>query len=318
MHTLLLENKGLAIERVSHLATFLPSLLLALLSLSLSVGMAIRGSEWLLTSNPFEEAISWPPFLALLLSILLFWSAIVFSFFAYAGSSIGYRVGACGLSLRWGPLRYFVPIDNIQEVVSGRREWKPRLLGGLHWRGHHLGIAEVPGIGRVLFLSTHRSLEEVTYVRAPNITYAISPRDNLRFAHEVKRHQQSSGSDFDRIEGCQPFFTNPLVGDRIAISFTTIALLLNVGLFGYVFAISPGLADQIVISFPPVGEIVSLSSKMDIVKIPGTALAILAVNLLVSFVLGWRERMVAYLLTAGSVFLQIIFWVAIAIAIANT
>ena len=318
MHTLLLESKSLAIERVSHLATFLPSLLLALLSLSLSVGMAIRGSEWLLTSNPFEEAISWPPFLALLLSILLFWSAIVFSFFAYAGSSIGYRVDAWGLSLRWGPLRYFVPIDKVQEVVSGRREWKPRLLGGLHWPGHHLGIAEVPEIGRVFFLSTHRSLEEVTYVRAPNITYAISPRDNLRFAHEVKRHQQSSRSDFDRIEGCQPFFTNPLVGDRIAISFTTIALLLNVGLFGYVFAISPGLADQIVISFPPVGEIVSLSSKTDIVKIPGTALAILAVNLLVSFVLGWRERMVVYLLTAGSAFLQIIFWVAIAIAIANT
>ena len=318
MHTLLFKNKGLAIERVSHLSTFLPFLLLAFLSLGLSVGMAIRGSEWLLTSNSFEEAISWPSFVALLLSILLFWSAIVFSFFAYAASSIGYRVDARGLSLRWGPLRCFVPIDKIQEVVSGRGEWRPQLLGGLHWRGHHLGIGEVPEIGQVLFLSTHRSLEEVTYVRAANVTYAISPRDNLRFAHEVKRHQQSSGSELDRIERCQSFFINPLVGDRIAVSFATIALLLNAGLFGYVFAISPGLADQIVISFPPVGEIVSLSSKRDILKIPGTALAILAVNFFLSFVVGWRERMVAYLLTAGSIFLQIIFWVAIAIAVAST
>ena len=317
MHTLLLKNKGLTVDRVSHLSTFLPSLLLALLSLGLSVGVAIRGSEWLITSNPFEEAISWPPFVALLLSILLFWSAIVFSFFAYAGSSIGYRVDARGLSLRWGPLHYFLPIDEIQEVVSGRVEWRPRLLGGLHWRGHHLGIGEVPEIGQVLFLSTHRSLEEVTYVRAPNITYAISPRDNLRFAHEVKGHQQSSRSALDKSKRRQSSSPDPLIGDRIAISSTMIALLLNAGLFGYVFAISPGLADQIVISFPPVGEIVSLSSKRDILKIPGTALAILAVNLLVSFVLGWRERMVACLLAAGSVFLQIIFWVAIAIAIVN-
>ena len=92
---------------------------------------------------------------------------------------------------------------------------------------------------------------------------------------------------------------------------------MNLGLWGYVFAIYPDLSNEITIDFPPIGDITTLHSRLEILKVPGTATAFLAVNLLAALGFQWRDRSVAHLVLSGTIFLQVVFWIAAGIAVTN-
>ena len=94
-------------------------------------------------------------------------------------------------------------------------------------------------------------------------------------------------------------------------------MLLNLALWGYVFAVYPDLSNEITIEFPPIGDITTLESRDEILKIPGTASVILGVNLLASFVFQPRERAATYLLLSGTALFQVVFWAAAIVAVVN-
>jgi hypothetical protein len=286
-------------------------LLLASLALALSAALAVRAADW---------PISWPTLVAYLAAITLFLLALAFAFWGYACSSLRYVIDANGLLIRWGLLRHFIPIDRIEKLTPGRGEHQPRIRG-LSWWGYHIGRGVTQSLGEVLFFSTHRSPEEVAYVQTATATYGLSPQDPTRFVEEVRRFQQRGRVRTDVEEPREsvqrhPLAAHPVWSDRIAQGLLGLGIVLNLGLFAWVFAVYPDLDARIEIAFLPDGD-APLVPKRELLKIPATALALLAVT--AAAALGWQrwERVGAYLLLSGAVFLQFLFWVALAIALVN-
>jgi hypothetical protein len=140
------------------------------------------------------KAASWPvsftQFVAIVSASVLIALAAVFAFWAYACYTLHYAVDRKGLTIAWGTIRHYIPMERIEGLSAGRGEDRPELRG-LSWPGLRVGRALV-GDKEVLFYSTHRSPEEIVYVRASSATYAVSPQDPARFMAEVERFRQSA------------------------------------------------------------------------------------------------------------------------------
>jgi len=265
------------------------------------------------------KATTWPvsltQFVAIVSATVLIALAVVFAFWAYACYTLHYTVDRNGLTIAWGTIRHYIPMERIEGLSAGRGEDRPDLWG-LSWPGLRVGRALVGG-KEVLFYSTHRSPEEIVYVRTPSATYAVSPQDPARFMAEVERFRQSAKPGGSEIVQRDIVGSHPIWADRVAQILALAAVLTNLALWGYVFAVYRDLSPQITIEFPPLGEITEVHSRNELLVIPAAALAVLAVNLVAGLAFQWRERAATYLLLSGSVFLQLLFWVSAGIAVAN-
>lgn len=279
--------------------------MLALLLASLLMAFA---SPW---------AISAAKFLAFGGAFLLLALAAVFAYWTYACFTMSYALDENGLSIRWGLIRQFIPLNQIERCVPGR---EARLLEirGVNWWGYHVGRATVPTIGEVLFYSSHQSPWELIYVVTSSGSYAISPENSVRFTMELQRLQRSEATAAEEVPKQRA--EHPLVAiypfwlDRYGQALALIAVLANVALFGFVFAVYPGLADQLNLAFPPLGQ-TELRPKREVLQIPATALVLLAVSLAAGLAVHKWERAASYLLLAGAILLQGLFLVAAAIAV---
>ena len=265
------------------------------------------------------KATTWPvsltQFVAIVSATVLIALAVVFAFWAYACYTLHYTVDRNGLTIAWGTIRHYIPMERIEGLSAGRGEDRPDLWG-LSWPGLRVGRALVGG-KEVLFYSTHRSPEEIVYVRTPSATYAVSPQDPARFIAEVERFRRSAKPGGSEIVQRDIVGSHPIWADRVAQILALAAVLTNLALWGYVFAVYRDLSPQITIEFPPLGEITDVHSRNELLVIPAAALAVLAVNLVAGLAFQWRERAATYLLLSGSVFLQLLFWVSAGIAVAN-
>lgn len=265
------------------------------------------------------KAVTWPvsatQFVAIVGAIVLFLLAGLFAFWACACHTLRYVLDRDGLTIVWGTLSHFIPMERVEGLSAGRGEDQPHLRG-LSWPGLHVGRGWLDG-QEALFYSTHRSPEEIVYVRTSTVTYAVSPQDPPRFIEEVERFKQAARPGGTESVQRDVIGGHPIWADRLAQWLALAAVLINLALWGYIFAIYPDLSPQITIEFPPLGDITDVHSRNDILKIPAAALAVLAVNLIAGLGFQWRERAATYLLLTGSVFLQLLFWVSAGIAVAN-
>lgn len=240
----------------------------------------------------------------------------VFAFWAYGCLSLRYIVDRTGVTIEWGFVKHFVPVDQITGVLHGRSEHRPR-TGGLSWLGYHIGPGEVEGLGRVLFFSTHRGPEELVYVQSRGATYGLSPRDPVRFLAEAQRFLEAGKPEAAPAVQRVAVAAHPIWADRIAQALAAGGIALNIALWGFVFAIYPTLSNEITIEFPPIGPVTELQRRAEFLRIPAVATAILALDLAAGLGFQWRERAAAYLLLSGAVFFQAVFWIAAAVAWTN-
>jgi len=272
----------------------------------LAIALIVKATTWPVSLTQFVAIVSATVLIAL---------AVVFAFWAYACYTLHYTVDRNGLTIAWGTIRHYIPMERIEGLSAGRGEDRPDLWG-LSWPGLRVGRALVGG-KEVLFYSTHRSPEEIVYVRTPSATYAVSPQDPARFMAEVERFRQSAKPGGSETVQRDIVGSHPIWADRVAQILALAAVLTNLALWGYVFAVYRDLSPQITIEFPPLGEITDVHSRNELLVIPAAALAVLAVNLVAGLAFQWRERAATYLLLSGSVFLQLLFWVSAGIAVAN-
>ena len=279
----------------------------ALLALALATALLVNMVDW---------PVSFPQFLAYLVAGVLLAVASAFAFWSYCCFTLRYAMDRSGLTIAWGPIKHFVSIDNIENFVLGRAENRVSVRG-LGWWGYHVGKGAVDPGGSAIFFSTHRSAEELVFVHTSAAVYAISPQDPVRFIADAQRFKSSgkaarpSGVERDIIAG------HPIWADRVAQALAAAAIVLNIALWGFVFAVYPELDRQITIEFPPIGDITTLASREEILKIPATATAILAVNLAAALGFQYKERAATYLLMSGAILFMLMFWVAAAVAVVN-
>ena len=306
MHAVLLKSQGVTIERPRRiLGTVLPALPSAVAA-GLALALVAKAATWPVSATQFAAIVA---------AIVLFVLAGLFAFWAYACYSLHYALDSRGLTIVWGTLRHFIPMERIEGLSAGRGEDRPRLRG-LSWPGLHVGRGWLDDRD-TLFYSTHSSPEEIVYVRTPAVTYAVSPQDPPRFIDEVERFKQAARAGGTESVQRDAIGGHPIWADRVAQWLALAAVLINLALWGYIFAIYPDLNETITIEFPPLGEITDVHSRNEILWIPAAALAVLAINLIAGLGFQWRERAATYLLLTGSVFLQLLFWVSAGIAVAN-
>ena len=306
MHAVLLKGQGVTIERPRRiLGTVLPALPSAVAA-GLALALVAKAATWPVSATQFAAIVA---------AIVLFVLAGLFAFWAYACYSLHYALDSRGLTIVWGTLRHFIPMERIEGLSAGRGEGQPRLRG-LSWPGLHVGRGQLDDRD-TLFYSTHSSPEEIVYVRTPAVTYAVSPQDPPRFIDEVERFKQAGHAGGTESVQRDVIGGHPIWADRVAQWLALAAVLINLALWGYIFAIYPDLNETITIEFPPLGEITDVHSRNEILWIPAAALAVLAINLIAGLGFQWRERAATYLLLTGSVFLQLLFWVSAGIAVAN-
>jgi hypothetical protein len=296
------------IYRPAHLIGTATGVALVSLALLLAALLMAFASPW---------AISAAKFLAFGSAFLLLALATIFAYWTYACFAMGYALDEKGLSIRWGLIRQFIPLNRIERCVPGR-EARFSEIRGVNWWAYHVGRGSVPGIGEVLFYSCHQSPWELIYIVTSSRSYAISPENSVRFSKELQRLQSSQAAAAE--EAPEQRAEHPLVAvhpfwlDRYGQALALIGVLANVALFGFIFAVYPGLADKLNLAFPPLGQ-TDLRPKREVLQIPATALALLAVSLAAGLALHKWERAASYLLLAGAILLQGLFWVAAAIAV---
>jgi hypothetical protein len=278
----------------------------AVLAAALAIALAAKATTWPVSITLFVGVVG-----AVVLGAL----ALLFAFWAYACHRLRYAVDRNGLTIVWGTLRHFIPANEIQGLTLGRGGERTEMKG-LNWPGLHVGHGLVDG-REAIFYSTHRTPEEILFVRTATATYALSPQDPPRFVVEVERFRQSAKPSGGEVVQRDVIGGHPIWADRIAQLLALAAVAIHLALWGYIFAIYQDLSPQITIEFPPIGDITELHSRDEILKIPAAALAVLAVNLLAGFAFEWRERAATYLLLSGSVFVQLLFWVSAGIAVSN-
>lgn len=307
MHSVQLKAQGVTVEHPPRFTGTLTGAALAAVAFALAAALLVKASTW-------------PPSLTLFLAILgitlLTALALIFVFWAWSCYSLRYVLDRGGLTIAWGTVRHRIPIDEIVEFKHGRGEIKAR-VSGLAWPGHQVGHGEADEIGPAIFFSTHRSPEDIVYVKTRDRTYAISPTDPARFIAEAVRFKEVGQPEHAPPVQWSVVGLHPIWSDRWAQWLGIAAIALNLALWGLVLGAYPNLDNQITIEFPPIGEITTLQSRSEILTIPGTATAFLVVNLIAVLIFQWRERAAAYLLAGGTVILQVAFCIAAIVALVN-
>lgn len=225
--------------------------------------------------------------------------------------TLRYRLDRNGIVIRWAGTEKVIPIRNIQRIVPGseisgsvvRRQ-------GLRWPGHERGTGRLPGIGRTRFLAT-RPLQEQLLLVTPGQAFGISPRDPQAFikAYEVR---QELGPNRLLAQETHPvrWLTWPLWADQTAWLLLGAAIVVNLGLFGYLSARFPGLDVQLPLHFNAEGMADRIGNKAELFALPIIGLLILGVNLVLGLILYRRERAGSYLLWGAAAAVQTLFWLA--------
>jgi hypothetical protein len=282
-------------------------------------GGAVAAVAVVLAAVLLTVAVGWDisavKFLAFVGAFALVAVAVLFSYWAYALLTLSYVLDEQGLTIRWGLVWQFVPLSSVQRFVPGR-EAPLTQVQGINWWGCHVGRGAVEGLGETLFYSTHKSPWDAIYIVTPVVAYAISPENHVRFVMDLQhllRETSAEGTAGPRAT-YSTLAVHPFWLDRYGQLLALAAIVANVALFGFICGVYPGLADRLNLAFPPLGGI-DLRSKDELFQIPLTGLALLAVSLAAALAVHRWERAASYLLLAGALFTQGVFWVAAAIAV---
>jgi hypothetical protein len=246
--------------------------------------------------------------LVLLLSVPLL---LVVIYQSISCLTLRYRLDRNGIVVRWAGTEEVIPIRHIQRIVPGgeisgtvvRRQ-------GLRWPGHERGTGRLPGIGRTRFLAT-RPLEEQLLLVTPGQAFGISPYDLQAFlkAYEVRQELGPNRLLAQETHHVR-WLTWSLWADQTAWLLLGAAVVINVGLFGYLSARYPNLDVQLPLHFNAEGMADRIGNKTELFALPIIGLLILGANLILGLILYRRERAGSYLLWGAAAAVQTLFWLA--------
>jgi hypothetical protein len=240
----------------------------------------------------------------------------IYAYWTWGCISLAYVVDRNAFTIRWGGIRQVVPIGNIRRLIPGNEGETPH-IEGINWPGHHVGLANAEELGDIFFYSNHRTPDEVLYVQTVGGTYAISVPDPIAFARTLQANN-ALGAIYEQRQAVQRWglAAQTFWSDRWALVLSLVMLVAFFAVLGYVLDLYPGLAENIQLRFPASGGIIRSADKSDLLDIPRSAAALVAVNLVLAVLLHTWERMIAYLLLLAGIAVQVMLVVGAAVAVA--
>jgi hypothetical protein len=285
---------------------------LGLLFLGLTAVLDAWLLHWLLDQSIPSQRID---LLSFLMGLVVLVSLPLLLFLAYQSLScltLRYRLDRNGLYVRWMGSEQIVPIRDIQRVLRGREfGGSIEQRRGVRWPGHERGEGMVPGVGRTQFLATRPLAEQLLLVTTGG-AYGISPSDLEGFlqAFEARRELGPNRLLGNEVQHSR-WFAWPLWNDQTAGALLGTAIVINLGLFGYLSARFPGLDLQLPLHFDNQGLADRIGTRVELFALPIIGLIILVANLILGLILYQRERAGSYLLWGGAAVVQALFWLAV-------
>jgi hypothetical protein len=285
--------------------------LLGLLFVGLILALDIWLVDRLLNEHIRVQQISYLTFVwgvAVLVSVPLL---LVLAHQTLSCLTLRYYLDRNGVIVRWAGTELAVPIRDIQRILSGRH------LGdivvrrrGLRWPGHERGEGLVPGVGRTRFLAT-QPVHDQLFLVTPGRAFAISPKDPDGFlkAFGVRR-ELGPNRLLDRGAHHIPWLSWRIWTDQTAWVLIGAAVIINLGLFGYLCVRFPSLDLQLPLHFNDLGMVDRIGTKMELFTLPIIGLIVLGGNLVLGLGLYLRERAGSYLLWGAAAAVQALFWLA--------
>lgn len=225
--------------------------------------------------------------------------------------SLRYHLDRNGVVVRWAGSELVIPIRDIQRIVPGEQLGAAVVRRrGLHWPGHERGEGLVPGLGRTTFLAT-RPLAKQLLLVTPGLAFGLSPDDPQGFLEAFAARQELGPNRLlEREVQRAEWFSWRLWRDQTAWLLLGAAVIINLGLFGYLAARFPNLDANLPLHFDSLGAPDRFEAKGALFALPIIGLIILGTNLVLGLALYRRERAGAYLLWGASAAAQALFWLA--------
>lgn len=246
----------------------------------------------------------WKTFLAWTAAAAAFGLVALFLAWTLSLASLAYELSDDALIIRWGLRRVIVPLDSVQRLIPGRTLEAPD-IEGLNWWGCHIGHAEVPRVGYVLFFSTHSSPDELLYVVTDGECYGLTVADQAAFAEAVEsRRALAPVGELSHRAVAAGMAAMPFWRDRAALAWAGTLLVAAAGVAGYVFVRYPSLPDVVRLAFPESGGLVRVGPKDELLRIAYLAAGIGACNAVLGVLVHARERASGLWLLAGGALLQ--------------
>jgi hypothetical protein len=267
-------------------------------ALGVGVGCGALALAALLALKVRGWPISWPLFLGGTAALTLGLLGLASLLWGYGCLTVRYLLTPRGMGLRSALLWAWVPWSAVAEVGrwTGKR---PRLALGPCLAWHE---------GKQRVVSCALQSQSLVFVRGQKATYLLSPRDQAGFlaqARFLQRLGRQMGDDQERAER-RGILAHPIFGDGLGQAMMALTVALGLVLVGYVMAVYPGLPEGIYWKLTPLGEAGLPVPKKEILRIPGTAMAILGIDLALAFGSYLWERTVAHLLLMGGAMAQLL------------
>ncbi len=257
----------------------------------------------------------WKTFLAWSAAGAAFGLGALFLSWTLSLASLAYELADDALTIRWGLRRVVVPLDSVQRLIPGRTLEAPS-IEGLNWWGCHVGHAEVPRVGYVLFFSTHSSPDELLYVITDGECYGLTVADQAAFAEAVEsRRALAPVGEVSHRAVAAGMAAMPFWRDRSALVWAGVLLMAAAGVAGYVFARYPSLPDVVRLGFPDSGGLVRVGPKEELLRIAYLAAGVGVANAVLGALVHARERASGLWLLAGGAMLQGVLAAAAVVAI---
>ena len=279
------------------------------------VGLVVIFDSWLLNrliaQSVRAQDISLLSFLmglAMLLSLPLL---VVLVYHTASCLTLHYHLDRNGVVVRWAGSEQIIPIRDIQRIVPGEQLGTAVVRRrGLRWPGHERGEGLVPGIGRTVFLAT-RPLANQLLLVTPGLAFGISPNDPEGFREAFAARQELGPNRLlEREVHRAAWFSGRLWRDQTAWLLLGAAVIINLGLFGYLAARFPHLDTNLPLHFDSLGAADRFEAKGALFALPIIGLIILGTNLVLGLALYRRERAGSYLLWGAAAAAQALFWLA--------
>lgn len=259
----------------------------------------------LIATNP----ISLITFIAGLLTIFTLPLISLIGYQLIGLSRSGYALDRNALTIQWGWIKQIVPTAVIQRIVLGAEVEGRIKFRGWRWPGLMVGQGEVPEAGFTLFYATVPLAEQLIVI-TPTISYAISPTDVAGFIESIKaRYELGPTQELEQTSLRPPIFDWPLWRDRLMYGLETIGFVSCAALFAYVCVRYAHLPSKLPLHYTADGFVDRYGPPSQSFILPFIGLLALVGNSAIGLWIYRREKMAAYMLWGGMIFVQVLLWV---------
>ena len=277
------------------------------------VFVALFGA-FVLVWRVWQQAVGLATFTGVLGAALLLTLGAVFAYWTVACWTLRYLLSKNRLIIRWGGNELSIPLHDVVSVPPGSSVSPPHAVRpqGVRWPGYHVGQATVEGLeggNPVLFFTAYTAPSELVYVRTSGAVYALSAPDAAGFVTALEERRKEAVP-----EGLMTRTHRWVLADlafwhdRWLTALALLALAVNLALFAYVTYWMPALPSLIQMHFTHLGIADIVSPKTDLLALPAAGLGVLLLNTLMSVVFHRREALVAHVLTAAALVVQLALW----------